>query len=145
MSRRPQASYEEIGNLLARLCEEFPKCFKFRKDVPLPLKVGIRDDLREHLGAEVSDDLLHSALSVYCTRYVYLQALWADGAERVGLDGESCGPVDQTKIRPLPTTPQRRPPATPPPKVTEPKAATKPKAITRPAPPKSRKPVARTK
>jgi sRNA-binding protein len=145
MARRPQASYEEIGNLLARLCEEFPKCFKFRKDVPRPLKVGIRDDLRQHLGAEVSDDVLYSALSAYCNRPLYLQALWAPGAQRIGLDGESCGPVDQTKIMPLPTTAQRKPPATPPAKGTEPKAAAKPKAITRPAPPKSRKPVARTK
>jgi sRNA-binding protein len=68
----------------------------------LPLKIGIYHDLRERLGDEVPDDLLQNALSAYCTRYVYLRALWADGAERVGLDGKPCGAVDRTAIRPIP-------------------------------------------
>jgi sRNA-binding protein len=146
MSRRPRSSYEDIGNLLARLCDEFPKCFKLRKDTPLPLKIGIYSNLRERLDDSVSDDLLCNALAAYCTRPVYLQALWADGAERIDLDGKPCGPVDRTAIRPLPPTPQSKQPATPLPKATKPKAATKPKPPAKSAPPKNnRKPLAGTK
>jgi ProP effector len=146
MSRRPRSSYEDIGNLLARLCDEFPQCFKLRKDTPLPLKIGVYRDIRERLDESVPDDLLCNALAAYCNRPAYLQALWADGAERIDLDGKPCGPVDRTAIRPLPPTPQSKQPAAPLPKATKPKAATKPKPPAKSAPPKrNRKPVADTK
>ena len=141
MPKRPRSSYEDVGNLLARLCDEFPKCFKPRKVTPLPLKVGIRDDLMEYLGDSVPADLLQNSLAAYCSRRAYLQALWADGAERVGLDGKPCGPVDQTAIKPLPPMPQSKRPATPLPKATKPAA----KPVSSKNNRKPAKPAARTK
>jgi ProP effector len=122
MPKRQRSSYEDIGNLLARLCDEYPLCFKLRKVRPLPLKIGIYNDLRERLGDSVPDDLLQNALSAYCNRPVYLEALWLEGAQRVDLDGKPCGPVDQSGIKPLPPLSQGKRSASPPPAAAKAKA-----------------------
>jgi ProP effector len=118
MPKRQRSTYEDIGNLLADLCAEFPNCFKPRKERPLPIKIGLYHDLKERLGQSVPDDLLRNGLSAYCNRPAYLQALWRDGAERVDLDGKPCGAVDRSAIRAMP---QGKRPDTPRPPAAKPK------------------------
>jgi sRNA-binding protein len=121
--------YKAIGDLFARLRAEYPRCFYPLNARPLPLKIGIYKELREYLGDEISDDLLHDALSVYCTRRVYLEALWANGAARVGLDGKRVGPVDRTALKSLPPMPQDKRPAPPTPTAAKPKSKPKSKKV----------------
>jgi len=75
----------------------------FAVNKPVPLKVGIFEDIVERLGLKdgARHDLGH-ILSLHVKRYDYLKSLVADGAVRLDLDGQSAGA----------TTPEQRQRAT---------------------------------
>jgi ProP effector len=123
--------------LLAWLMETYSATFSL--DKPLPLKVGVRDDLAAR-HPDLAPATLRRALKRYCDRRPYQLALAREGACRVDLDGQPAGEVleDQRKYAkaklnawksakgtksPAPATPAPTPAPTPPEQPESPPAA----------------------
>lgn len=79
---------KEIINYLA---DAYPECFS-KEGEAKPLKIGIFYDLVQRLGDDsgISKVRLRSALRAYTLSWRYLHGL-KEGAERIDLDGNSCG------------------------------------------------------
>lgn len=76
------------------LFETFPACFK--RDFSLPLKVGIVKDIFEKMGDDtgMSRIQIRRALQAYTNHPWYQRAL-ASKTERVDLDGQVAGSVEE--------------------------------------------------
>ena len=88
MSKQPNALITEAIEVLSLLASEFPDAFKHEDQEPVPLSVGIREQVKGKLDGLVGDDVLSRALGTYCRRFPYLESLARPGAVRVGLDGQ---------------------------------------------------------
>lgn len=81
--------------VIAYLAEKFPQCFSLTGEAK-PLKIGIFDDLATRLENDerVSKTRLRTALRHYTNSWRYLRVVKA-GAERVDLDGNAAGIVEE--------------------------------------------------
>lgn len=88
----------DTNAILAYLYETFPLCFIAEGETK-PLKIGLFQDLAERLAddSKVSKTKLRVALRRYTSSWRYLKCLKA-GAQRVDLDGVSCGELEQQHI-----------------------------------------------
>lgn len=93
-TQETQTKYPDNKAVIAYLIEKFPLCFSLTQ--PKPLKVGIFQDLVENLQTEedLSKTKLRQAIRQYTSSWAYLASCQA-GANRVDLNGESCGELDQ--------------------------------------------------
>jgi ProP effector len=84
--------------VIAYIAECFPKCFTLQGEAK-PLKIGIFQDLAERLAEDpkVSKTQLRAALRQYTSSWRYLHGVKA-GAERVDLDGNACGEIEQEHV-----------------------------------------------
>ncbi|OAN17791.1 RNA chaperone ProQ [Photobacterium jeanii] len=84
--------------VIAYIAERFPKCFSVEGEAK-PLKIGIFQDLAERLSDDpkVSKTLLRTALRQYTSSWRYLHGA-KPGANRVDLDGNDCGELEQEHI-----------------------------------------------
>jgi ProP effector len=84
--------------VIAYIAECFPKCFTLEGEAK-PLKIGIFQDLAERLAEDekVSKTQLRAALRQYTSSWRYLHGVKAD-AERVDLDGNACGAIEQEHV-----------------------------------------------
>jgi len=80
------------------LAERFPLCFTAEGEAR-PLKIGIFADLVERVQGEenLSKTQLRSALRLYTSSWRYLYGVKV-GAERVDLDGNSCGVLEEQHV-----------------------------------------------
>ncbi|WP_239493878.1 RNA chaperone ProQ [Pasteurella multocida] len=81
--------------VIAYLVEKFPLCFSLEGEAK-PLKIGLFQDLAEALQDDerVSKTQLRQALRAYTSNWRYLHGCKA-GAERVDLQGNACGILEQ--------------------------------------------------
>lgn len=88
----------DTNAILAYLYETFPLCFIAEGETK-PLKIGLFQDLAERLAddSKVSKTQLRVALRRYTSSWRYLKSVKA-GAQRVNLDGEPCGELEQEHI-----------------------------------------------
>jgi ProP effector len=88
----------DTNAILAYLYETFPLCFIAEGETK-PLKIGLFQDLAERLAddSKVSKTQLRIALRRYTSSWRYLKGVKA-GAQRVDLDGNECGELDQEHI-----------------------------------------------
>jgi len=84
--------------VIAFLAERFPQCFSAEGEAR-PLKIGIFQDLVERVQGEMglSKTQLRSALRLYTSSWRYLYGIKA-GADRVDLDGNACGQLDEQHV-----------------------------------------------
>ena len=84
--------------VIAYIAECFPKCFTLEGEAK-PLKIGIFQDLAERLSEDekVSKTQLRAALRQYTSSWRYLHGVKA-GAERVDLDGNACGTLEEEHV-----------------------------------------------
>jgi ProP effector len=84
--------------VIAFLAERFPLCFTAEGEAR-PLKIGIFADLVERVQGEenLSKTQLRSALRLYTSSWRYLYGVKV-GAERVDLDGNSCGVLEEQHV-----------------------------------------------
>lgn len=76
-------------NLLNYLCKTYPNVFN--SDEPVPLKIGIKNDIIEELkeyDPTLSKKLVSSTLMLYTSRLKYKMSLLKN-SHRMGLDGSS--------------------------------------------------------
>lgn len=88
----------DTNAILAYLYETFPLCFIAEGEAK-PLKIGLFQDLAERLAndSRVSKTQLRVALRRYTNSWRYLKSL-KEGAQRVDLDGNPCGALEQEHI-----------------------------------------------
>ena len=88
----------DTNAILAYLYETFPLCFIAEGDTK-PLKIGLFQDLAERLAddSKVSKTQLRVALRRYTSSWRYLKSVKA-GVQRVDLDGNDCGELEQEHI-----------------------------------------------
>lgn len=93
-----QHKLNSIKEIIAFLAERFPLCFSAQGEAR-PLKIGIFQDLVERvLGDEnLSKTQLRSALRLYTSSWRYLHGIKI-GAQRVDLDGNPCGELEQQHV-----------------------------------------------
>jgi ProP effector len=93
-----QPKLNNSKEVIAFLAKQFPLCFIAEGEAK-PLKIGIFQDLVKRLESEtcVSKTQLRSALRLYTTSWRYLYGIKV-GAERVDLDGNSCGVLEQEHV-----------------------------------------------
>ncbi|TNH03873.1 RNA chaperone ProQ [Testudinibacter sp. TR-2022] len=94
----PQTEPQKLSSskaVIAYLAERFPLCFSLEGEAK-PLKIGIFQDLATALEHDeaVSKTQLRHALRQYTSNWRYLYGCKV-GAERVDLQGESCGVLEQ--------------------------------------------------
>ncbi|MCL4106913.1 UNVERIFIED_CONTAM: hypothetical protein GTU68_004054 [Idotea baltica] len=84
--------------VIAYVAECFPKCFTLEGEAK-PLKIGIFQDLAERLNEDekVSKTQLRAALRQYTSSWRYLHGVKA-GADRVDLDGNACGTLEEEHV-----------------------------------------------
>ena len=84
--------------VIAYIAECFPKCFTLEGEAK-PLKIGIFQDLAERLNEDekVSKTQLRAALRQYTSSWRYLHGV-KTGAERVDLDGNACGTLEEEHV-----------------------------------------------
>lgn len=89
---------KDLNAVIAFLAEQFPACFTTGKEAK-PLKIGIFKDLAERLDGDtrVSRTLLRQALRRYTSSWKYLRCV-EQGGQRVDLDGNECGELEQEHI-----------------------------------------------
>ncbi|MFQ6371072.1 RNA chaperone ProQ [Shewanella sp. YIC-542] len=94
----------DTNAILAYLYETFPLCFIAEGEAK-PLKIGLFQDLAERLAndSRVSKTQLRVALRRYTNSWRYLKSL-KEGAQRVDLDGNPCGELEQEHIEHARTT-----------------------------------------
>ena len=86
----------------------YPHCFKSENDPPMPLKIGIRDDLLEVFGEAVDPQLIRAALKMYCDRPAYQKALKRYKAWRIDLEGNRIELVRSGSAKPSPRKEARK-------------------------------------
>lgn len=93
-----QPKLNNSKEVIAYLAKQFPQCFVAEGEAK-PLKIGIFQDLVKRLEGDpcVSKTQLRSALRLYTTSWRYLYGIKV-GAERVDLDGNSCGVLEQEHV-----------------------------------------------
>lgn len=93
-----QPKLNNSKEVIAFLAKKFPLCFIAEGEAK-PLKIGIFQDLAERLADDesVSKTQLRAALRLYTTSWRYLYGVKA-GANRVDLDGNDCGALEQEHI-----------------------------------------------
>ncbi|MDO5055178.1 RNA chaperone ProQ [Pasteurella oralis] len=81
--------------IIAYLVEKFPLCFSLEGEAK-PLKIGLFQDLAEALKDDerVSKTQLRQALRAYTSNWRYLHGCKL-GAERIDLQGNACGVLEQ--------------------------------------------------
>ena len=90
--------------VIAYVAECFPKCFTLEGEAK-PLKIGIFQDLAERLSDDpkVSKTQLRAALRQYTSSWRYLHGV-KPGAQRVDLDGNPAGELDEEHVEHAKTT-----------------------------------------
>ncbi len=93
-----QPKLNSSKEVIAFLAERFPLCFTAEGEAR-PLKIGIFQDLVERVqGKEnLSKTQLRSALRLYTSSWRYLYGVKV-GAERVDLDGNPCGVLEEQHV-----------------------------------------------
>ncbi|WKA64385.1 RNA chaperone ProQ [Pectobacterium aroidearum] len=93
-----QPKLNSSKEVIAFLAERFPLCFTTEGETR-PLKIGIFQDLVERVpeSDNVSKTQLRSALRLYTSSWRYLYGVKL-GAQRVDLDGNPCGELEQQHI-----------------------------------------------
>ncbi|MFM1242249.1 RNA chaperone ProQ [Yersinia enterocolitica] len=93
-----QPKLNSSKEVIAFLAERFPLCFTAEGEAR-PLKIGIFQDLVERVQGEenLSKTQLRSALRLYTSRWRYLYGVKV-GAERVDLDGNPCGVLEEQHV-----------------------------------------------
>ncbi|NHB91299.1 RNA chaperone ProQ [Photorhabdus cinerea] len=93
-----QPKLNSSKEIIAFLAERFPLCFVAEGEAR-PLKIGIFQDIVERIQDEecLSKTQLRSALRLYTSSWRYLYGV-KEGAQRVDLDGNSCGELDAEHI-----------------------------------------------
>ena len=93
-----QPKMNSSKEVIAFLAERFPLCFTAEGEAR-PLKIGIFADLVERVQGEenLSKTQLRSALRLYTSSWRYLYGVKV-GAERVDLDGNSCGVLEEQHV-----------------------------------------------
>ena len=88
----------DTNAILAYLYETFPLCFIAEGETK-PLKIGLFQDLAERLAddSKVSKTQLRIALRRYTSSWRYLKCVKA-GAQRIDLDGNECGELEQEHV-----------------------------------------------
>jgi sRNA-binding protein len=86
----------------------YPHCFKSENYPPMPLKIGIRDDLLEVFGEAVDPQLIRAALKMYCDRPAYQKALKRYKAWRIDLEGNRIELVRSGSAKPSPRKEPRK-------------------------------------
>ncbi|MCK8045522.1 MULTISPECIES: RNA chaperone ProQ [Shewanella] len=88
----------DTNAILAYLYETFPLCFIAEGETK-PLKIGLFQDLAERLAddSKVSKTQLRIALRRYTSSWRYLKCVKA-GAQRIDLDGNDCGELEQEHV-----------------------------------------------
>ena len=88
----------DTNAILAYLYETFPLCFIAEGETK-PLKIGLFQDLAERLAddSKVSKTQLRIALRRYTSSWRYLKCVKA-GAQRIDLDGNACGELEQEHV-----------------------------------------------
>lgn len=96
MEKQPKLNNSK--EVIVYLAKEFPNCFLAEGEAK-PLKIGIFQDIVERLGEAscVSKTQLRTALRLYTTSWRYLYGIKA-GAQRVDLDGNPCGVLDEQHV-----------------------------------------------
>ncbi|HBE9077714.1 RNA chaperone ProQ [Serratia fonticola] len=93
-----QHKLNTVKEVIAFLAERFPLCFSAEGEAR-PLKIGIFQDLVERVQGEenLSKTQLRSALRLYTSSWRYLYGVKV-GAQRVDLDGNPCGKLEQQHV-----------------------------------------------
>ena len=92
-----QPKLNSSKEVIAFLAERFPLCFSAEGEAR-PLKIGIFQDLVERVqGKNLSKTQLRSALRLYTSSWRYLYGVKV-GAQRVDLDGNPCGELEQQHV-----------------------------------------------
>lgn len=93
-----QHKLNTVKEVIAFLAERFPLCFSAEGEAR-PLKIGIFQDLVERVQGEenLSKTQLRSALRLYTSSWRYLYGVKV-GAQRVDLDGNPCGELEQQHV-----------------------------------------------
>ena len=93
-----QPKLNSTKEVIAFLAERFPQCFSAEGEAR-PLKIGIFQDLVDRVQGEMnlSKTQLRSALRLYTSSWRYLYGIKA-GADRVDLDGNVCGQLDEQHV-----------------------------------------------
>ncbi|AUH00966.1 RNA chaperone ProQ [Pectobacteriaceae bacterium CE70] len=93
-----QPKLNSSKEVIAYLAERFPLCFTSEGEAR-PLKIGIFQDLVAHVpeSDHVSKTQLRSALRLYTSSWRYLYGIKL-GAQRVDLDGNPCGELEQQHV-----------------------------------------------
>ncbi|MDO6618094.1 MULTISPECIES: RNA chaperone ProQ [unclassified Shewanella] len=88
----------DTNAVLAYLYETFPLCFIAEGETK-PLKIGLFQDLAARLAddSKVSKTQLRVALRRYTSSWRYLKGVKA-GVQRIDLDGQDCGELEQEHI-----------------------------------------------
>ncbi|WP_076413623.1 RNA chaperone ProQ [Shewanella sp. UCD-KL12] len=88
----------DTNAILAYLYETFPLCFIAEGETK-PLKIGLFQELAERLAddSKVSKTQLRIALRRYTSSWRYLKGV-KTGAQRIDLDGNACGELEQEHI-----------------------------------------------
>ncbi|WP_250870229.1 RNA chaperone ProQ [Hafnia paralvei] len=94
-----QPKLNSSKEVIAFLAQRFPQCFSAEGEAR-PLKIGIFQDLVERMQGDengLSKTQLRSALRLYTSSWRYLHGVKV-GAERVDLDGNSCGVLEEQHV-----------------------------------------------
>ncbi|MGL4682396.1 MAG: RNA chaperone ProQ, partial [Hafnia alvei] len=94
-----QPKLNSSKEVIAFLAQRFPQCFSAEGEAR-PLKIGIFQDLVERMQGDengLSKTQLRSALRLYTSSWRYLHGVKV-GAERVDLDGNPCGELEQQHV-----------------------------------------------
>jgi len=94
-TNRRQRLYPEAYALLNLLTESWPHVFRHENELPVPLSVGIREEIIRELGGVIEPYVVNIALKIYCAQWSYLHALMAPDAMRICLNGNPIEPVSQ--------------------------------------------------
>lgn len=96
METQPKLNNSKI--IITFLAEHFPKCFCADGEAR-PLKIGIFQDLAARIptDAGISKTQLRVALRLYTSSWRYLHGI-KTGANRVDLDGNPCGVLDEQHV-----------------------------------------------
>ena len=93
--KRPLLSKEEFQNHLEYFQGKYPKCFS--DTAPLPLKVGIHEDLFERESGIRSKMAIRRFLKCYVSRNIYRKSLSVN-ADRVDLDGNVSSQILEEEV-----------------------------------------------
>ncbi|MDX5626688.1 MULTISPECIES: RNA chaperone ProQ [unclassified Brenneria] len=93
-----QPKLNSSKEVIALLAKHFPLCFTTEGETR-PLKIGIFQDLVERVSEldNISKTQLRSALRLYTSSWRYLYGVKL-GAQRVDLDGNPCGELEQQHV-----------------------------------------------